>query len=1137
MSVQRWGKGLTPLTERLVCDLQTLSRSAVGTPKLAQEWPLLEKQISKCLSQFTARQVSISLGAIARAPIVPPRRLAFLLTEKLTALEKDLKLKDYAVVLNALARMGIKNELFLLQSLGPVVRKIRNSPTANIPAIVLVIDAYSRLGSFGDGQVFDAGIAVLGERQQELSGLDIVTLLRALARIPDIFVPRNFLLNLTGLLPKVEDVNLCVSGLVALSKHPRVDPESYRRLVDRVFLDLDSLTVHKKMQACSGLSVLEPAKAVKPLMQLVEFVIENPEQFKVECTNPQSGAIVLLAAVTRVHEKLNFEIVENFLRFSQTLIDSENVAGLSAVVNLYSCVNLGLTDELRDRISVALNEGKIRNPQTVSVLVNALAKLEEIELVMELIQSFGNRDEVRQVCRGMTEQGQLMTFLGTLQLVDISKFPGCEWWIESLVSCLAVSSTSPSESLSQLRIISSLANTGPRLVEFRPKFKELRIPSLGKGEARVSNFHKQVLESVSLVSERKSRVNFIDPSTGYEIDVLLAPSWLSYEASVVARYNKNSHSSKMKRVNTISNHISPGKEAELIAGPAKADHVHSNGWGYSDTSFSIDEEGMFSLSGNRYLYSGKNFPGFHDFIKKFGVDKDVKTEPGAFASCPPSVLNSAFVEALNASGISISFRDKERILASHGHTVQEIYALRFGALKRLVDAVVYPTSHLEVEKIVTLACRHNVVLIPYGGGTTVSHSLICDPSEKRMIVSVNVSKMNRILKIDSENLTATLEAGCVGSHLETSLNALGFTLGHEPDSWEFSTVGGWIATRASGMKKNMYGNIEDLLIDVKIVTPQGTLTRNTSGIPRLSSGPDVLQMVLGSEGTLGVITEAVLKIRPKSVVKEYASLVFPCFEKGLGFMREVARQRMQPASIRLMDNLQFQLGSSLKPEQSVWMNIVDKIIKFYVLNIKGFVADQLCAVTMTFEGDSKEGVVLHMKRLNDLASMFQGMPAGASNGIRGYFLTFVIAYLRDFGLRHQFIAESFETAVPWDRVAAVINETKKQVLEDCKQAGVQSEPMISARVTQTYDSGACIYFYLGMSWKGLSDPVGTYSRIEDRARECVMRHGGSISHHHGVGKIRKQFLKSQIGNVGELMIRSLKKAVDPGNIFATGNLV
>lgn len=596
----------------------------------------------------------------------------------------------------------------------------------------------------------------------------------------------------------------------------------------------------------------------------------------------------------------------------------------------------------------------------------------------------------------------------------------------------------------------------------------------------------------------------------------------------------------MKRVNVLANQVAPPatpKEAEAIAGPAKALSTHHDSWGYKDTAFSFTEEGIFTLSGDRYLYSGKKFPSFYEFIQKYGVNKDVKTPAQKVTPVAPPRRNEEFILAVAKTNSVLSFKDQERLLASHGHTVQEIWALRFEQLDRVVDAVIYPTSHEEVERLVALASQYNVVIQPYGGGTTVSHSLLCSSKEERMIVAINVSRMNKIYKIDTSNMTVRLGAGCVGSHLEKQLNSVGFTLGHEPDSWEFSTVGGWIATRASGMKKNIYGNIEDILIDIKIVTPSGTLSRRTDGIPRLSAGPDVLQMVLGSEGTMGVITEAILKIRPNPKVKEYASLVFPDFASGLGFMREVARQRLQPASLRLMDNLQFQLGSSLKPEQSLFHTALDKIIKFYVLNIKRFNSEDICAVTMTFEADSKEKAAAHEATLNELAKTFNGFPGGSGNGIRGYFLTFVIAYLRDFGLNHQFIAESFETSVPWDRVDTVIKETKAQVKADCNKAGCEFEPMISARVTQTYDSGACVYFYFGMVWKGITDPVATYSHIEDRARECVMRNGGSISHHHGVGKIRKKFLDQQIGSVGRLMIESVKKGVDPKNIFANGNLV
>lgn len=262
----------------------------------------------------------------------------------------------------------------------------------------------------------------------------------------------------------------------------------------------------------------------------------------------------------------------------------------------------------------------------------------------------------------------------------------------------------------------------------------------------------------------------------------------------------------------------------------------------------------------------------------------------------------------------ITVDKQERLLHSHGQTLEDIYRIRYNKLFRYVDYVIYVTSHEQCEFLVKEAVKHNVVLIPFGGGSNVTNA--CNPikSEKRCIVSVDMTRMNKIKWVDKKSMTACIESGAVGVEIEKDLSKFGVMLGMEPDSVEFSTLGGWIATRASGMKKNRYGNIEDIVLSVKLVTPIGTVCKVQSDNPRMSAGPNITEFVIGSEGTLGIITDVVVKLREIPECVEYDSIIFPDYEKGCNFMYEMARSKAWPASLRLVDNKQFIFGMNLKTE-------------------------------------------------------------------------------------------------------------------------------------------------------------------------------------------------------------------------------
>ena len=567
-------------------------------------------------------------------------------------------------------------------------------------------------------------------------------------------------------------------------------------------------------------------------------------------------------------------------------------------------------------------------------------------------------------------------------------------------------------------------------------------------------------------------------------------------------------------------------------------YIHK--WGYTDTRFEFEGPKTVHVTGDRYQISGYSMPNLIPFVEeiiKLPISEDDLVEEQVSYDVADSIRNEGFEK-----GLKSDFKEdqvvsdaKARLAHSHGQlSVDEIYrVLSGGSFKRIVDLVVFPEGEDDVRAIVNLAMQNDVCLIPFGGGTNVSGALAVPAGETRTICSVDMRRMNRILWVDKENNLACVEAGIQGKDLEHQLGEQGLTTGHDPDSIEFSTLGGWISTNASGMKKNRYGNIEDIVLEASLVTPMGELETKVV-TPRNSTGVQPRGLLFGSEGNFGIITKAVMKVYRIPEVRDYGSLVFPTFEDGVDYLRALRETGALPASIRLVNNTEFRMGQALKPEHTFWGGVMSSLQKFVLTRVKGFKLDQMAACTFLIEGAAAE-VRYQRKMIFRVAKKFRAVSGGASNGKRGYALTFGIAYIRDSVSQLGIMGETFETSVSWSRVHDVCRAVTDELDRQMERLGIQGRPSFTYRVTQTYHTGVCIYFTLAVSGKGLEDPAAVYQELESYLRQAILDNGGSLSHHHGVGKLRASFLNQVQSEASIRMQRETKRAMDPNNIFGAKN--
>jgi alkyldihydroxyacetonephosphate synthase len=472
----------------------------------------------------------------------------------------------------------------------------------------------------------------------------------------------------------------------------------------------------------------------------------------------------------------------------------------------------------------------------------------------------------------------------------------------------------------------------------------------------------------------------------------------------------------------------------------------------------------------------------------------------------------------------------ERVVHAYGKSIRDLLRIRANQIERTPDVVVYPNSEGEIQQIVDVAVKTNAVIIPFGGGSNIGGSLEPLRTEKRVVISLDMGRMNQVLEIDSDAGLARIQTGALGPDLEDQLNAKGWTIGHFPDSFTHSTLGGWIATRSSGMQSDKYGDIADITRGLRLVRPGGTVVIRP--IPSASNGPSVREMILGSEGRLGIITEAWVQVHRTPAKRDVYAYFFPNFETGLKAMQEISESDATPTITRISDNMETRFSLATSKASHGITKFVSGTVLPAIFRSKGWNLDDICLSFIGYEG-SERHAKLQKKLVDKIVSKYNGMGVGTGPGILYDQKKFDTPYIRDFLLDRGAAGDVSESAAPWSKLLRLHDGAVEAANAAFDKIGVKG--VIISHLSHSYHSGACLYFTFGFVFT--KDQLGGYDVVKAAIQQSFIDNGGSISHHHGVGLEHAPWLEDDISSSGVSVMQGLFDSVDPKGNFNPGKII
>ncbi len=474
----------------------------------------------------------------------------------------------------------------------------------------------------------------------------------------------------------------------------------------------------------------------------------------------------------------------------------------------------------------------------------------------------------------------------------------------------------------------------------------------------------------------------------------------------------------------------------------------------------------------------------------------------------------------------------ERAFHALGKSYHDLLRLRAGDLSNAPDAVLYPRSAEEVLGVLSAAAEFGVAVVPFGGGSSVVGATTAATGPHKSVVTLDLSGMDRLIEVDAVSRTATAEAGIYGPALDKALAAKGFTLGHHPQSFEFSTLGGWIAHRGAGQGSGRYGRAADWLAAAKLATPRGML--NVGGFPASSAGPQLLDLVLGSEGAFGVVTEATVKLHPLPAASDYVGYLFRDFESGAAAIREAAQDGIAATMLRLSDVAEtrfYRTFGALGKKRGIG----DRLAQVY-LDTRGFDA-KACAMIAGFEGTEAEAAAAR-RAFDALAKKHRALALGEGQGRRWKAGRFHGPYLRDPMMERGVGVDTLETATRWSNIdalyVAVKDALEKAIRETAPREGAHG--VVQCHISHSYADGASLY-YTYIFPRALEREIEQWRAIKTAASDAIAAHGGTISHHHGVGEDHLPWIAQEKGALGIDVLRAVKMALDPKGVMNPGKLI